>query len=82
MCASPLHHERVFLLHGEMRIDLYRIILVLELQQLLSTLVRHQAAVIDDIWGMTSQFQFKAQRGVTTQHARSYFFFPGRSYLL
>lgn len=45
----PLHHERVFLLHGELRVDLDGIIFILQLQQLLPALLRHQLAVINDI---------------------------------
>ena len=44
--ALPLHHERVFLFHGEVWVDLNGIIFVLQLQQLLPALLCHQLAVV------------------------------------
>lgn len=49
VCDLPLHHEWVFLLHGEVRVDLNGIILILQLQQLLPALLCYQLAVVDDI---------------------------------
>lgn len=48
--VSPLHHEGVFLLHGEVRVDLDGVIFILQLQQFLPALLRHQLAVVDDVW--------------------------------
>lgn len=49
MCVLPLHHERVLLLHGEMRVDLDGVVFILQLQQLLSAFIRHQLGIINDI---------------------------------
>lgn len=54
----PLHHERVLLLHGELGVDLDGIIFILQLQQLLPALLRHQLTIINDIctttWSQTA----------------------------
>lgn len=49
VCHLPLYHEREFLFHGEVRVDLDGVIFILQLQQLLPALVCYQLAVIDDV---------------------------------
>lgn len=60
--ALPLDHEGVLLLHGEVRVDLDGIILVFQLQQLLSALLCHQLAIINDICGKQDGITFHKQQ--------------------
>ena len=55
--VSPLHHEWIFLLHGELRVDLDGIVFILQLQQLLPTVLRHQLAVFNNIWNKEEEWQ-------------------------
>lgn len=45
----PFHHEREFLFHSQVRVNLDGIIFMLQLQQLLLALLCDQFAVIDDV---------------------------------
>ena len=55
--VSPLHHEWIFLLHGELRVDLDGIVFILQLQQLLPAVLRHQLAVFNNIWNKEEEWQ-------------------------
>lgn len=52
----PLYHEREFLFHGEVRVNLNGVIFILQLQQLLPALLCYQLAVIDDVCVGKQQF--------------------------
>lgn len=65
-CDSPLHHERVLLLHGEVGVDLDGVVRVLQVQQLLPALLRHQLTVVDDVCSEAKQVSVRTERHIKT----------------